>query len=170
MEANGIQRENIRMQGGLPISIRLHKNGAESGGCEFHWHEQLELYYVRAGGVSLLSGGQQSWLYPGDVGFVNWCEPHRGSQFLDGTQHYIIQISAELLAQETVLLPGAAARADLLSLFAARSRRFPRVLRGNAALNGFLDEAIRESEAQDAGFELRLKGLERLICMTSIHL
>ena len=26
MEANGIQRENIRMQGGLPISIRLHKN------------------------------------------------------------------------------------------------------------------------------------------------
>ena len=92
MEANGIQRENIRMQGGLPISIRLHKNGAESGGCEFHWHEQLELYYVRAGGVSLLSGGQQSWLYPGDVGFVNWCEPHRGSQFLDGTQHYIIQI------------------------------------------------------------------------------
>ena len=40
MEANGIQRENIRMQGGLPISIRLHKNGAESGGCEFHWHEQ----------------------------------------------------------------------------------------------------------------------------------
>ena len=25
MEANGIQRENIRMQGGLPISIRLHK-------------------------------------------------------------------------------------------------------------------------------------------------
>ena len=157
MEANGIQRENFRMQGGLPISIRLHKNGAESGGCEFHWHEQLELYYVHAGGVSLLSGGQQSWLYPGDVGFVNWCEPHRGSQFLDGTQHYIIQISAELLAQETVLLPGAAARADLLSLFAARSRRFPRVLRGNAALNGFLDEAIRESEAQDAGFELRLK-------------
>lgn len=157
MEANGIQRENVRMQGGLPISIRLHENDAESGGCEFHWHEQLELYYVRAGGVSLLSGGQQSWLYPCDVGFVNWCEPHRGSQFLDGTQHYIIQISAELLAQETVLLPGAAARADLLSLFAARGRRFPRVLRGNAALNGFLDEAIRESEAQDAGFELRLK-------------
>lgn len=157
MESGDMQRENVRMRDGLPVNIFLHESSAESNGCEFHWHEELELYYVRSGGVSLLSGGRQVWLHPQDVGFVNWCEPHRGSQFLDGTKHYIIQISADFLAQETVLLPGACARVSLLSLFIARSKRFPPAARSCPALTGPLDTAIREAEQKAPGYELEIK-------------
>lgn len=92
------QYENVLTQDiDLPINVSLRNNNSDSVGCEFHWHEELEFYYVVSGGVSLLCNGKKEWLYPGDVGFVNWCEPHRGSGFLDETEHYIIQIGTALL-------------------------------------------------------------------------
>lgn len=157
MSMDRILRENARMADGQPMRIRLHQNDAQSDGCEFHWHEELELYYVIRGGVSFLSGGEQIWLYPGDVGFVNWCEPHRGNRFLDGTQHYIIQISADLLAQETVRLPETSGRTDLLSFFATHGHQLPRVLRGRKELTALLDNAIRTTRNTPPGFELELK-------------
>lgn len=77
----------------LPVRIILRKSDAKYKGCEFHWHEELEFYYVRQGGVCLNTGNESQWIYPGQAGFVNWCQPHRGSGFLDRTLHYIIQIS-----------------------------------------------------------------------------
>lgn len=150
--------ENVRMQDGLPISARLHKSDEATLGCELHWHEELELYYVVSGGVSLLSGGRRAWLHPGDVGFVPWCEPHRGDRFLHDTQHYIFQISGELLAQEVLLLPGGA-QTDLLSLFAADGRAFPLALRDPKGLCSLLDSVLQELVEQPYGFQLRLKGL-----------
>ena len=92
--------ETVPMPDDLPVLVfeRFHDSGEP--GCEFHWHEELEFYYVESGGVLLNCGGEQQWLHPGDVGFVNGFLPHRGVDFLDGTRHYIIQVDLELFRQE----------------------------------------------------------------------
>lgn len=150
MGVSRIPWEDVRMEERLSLRISQRENNEDSVGCELHWHEELELYYVRAGGVSLLSEGQQVWLQPGDVGFVNWCQPHRGNKFLNGTCHYIIQINPSLLAKETVLLPGSSQRVDLLSLFAFQGRRFPQVFSNRTELTSLLDKSIKE--AAQSGF------------------
>ena len=159
MGVSQIPWEDIRMDERLSLRISQRKNNEESVGCELHWHEELELYYVRTGGVSLLSEGQQAWLQPGDVGFVNWCQPHRGNKFLNGTCHYIIQINPSLLARETVLLPDSSERVDLLSLFAFRGRRFPQVFSNRIELTSLLDKSIEEAEQSHFCSEPVLKAL-----------
>ena len=146
--------ENVKLASELPISVIPLDKNSKSRGCEFHWHEELEIYYVRAGGVSLLSGGEQTWLYPQDVGFVNWCQPHRGNQFLDNTQHYVIQIGAHFLETESIYVPGYDEKVNLLSLFISYNHAFPMIFRHNEELNWELDIIIHELSEKRIGYEL----------------
>lgn len=90
--AMSIEFENPIFHQNSPVKIFRRDSNSNSEGCFFHWHEELEFYYVKTGGVNLLCNGSSSWLYPNDIGFVNWCEPHKSLGFLDNTSHYIIQI------------------------------------------------------------------------------
>ncbi len=76
----------------LPIYISNRKSSSQSVGCYFHWHEEIEFYFVIRGGVNLLCGGTSSWILSGQLGVVNWCQPHKSIGFLDDTEHYIIKI------------------------------------------------------------------------------
>ena len=76
----------------LPVYISNRKSSSQSVGCYFHWHEEIEFYFVIRGGVNLLCGGTNSWIHSGHLGVVNWCEPHKSIGFLDNTEHYIIKI------------------------------------------------------------------------------
>lgn len=100
----------------LPVLVFEHRNDRNGDGCAFHWHEELEFYYVHSGGVLLDCAGVQQWLYPGDVGFVSSCVPHRGARFLDGTQHDIIQIHPDVLRGETEMALGRSYESLLLEL------------------------------------------------------
>ena len=146
--------ESIVMQNrDLPIRVELRSSSAQSGGCILHWHEELEFYYVKKGGLNLLCNGESSWLYPGDIGFVNWCQLHRSNVFLDGTEHYIIQIGTKLFADEMI----SGEQENLLLLFISRRRRFPAVLRGCEEMQKLLELIVEESRQQQLGYELKLR-------------
>jgi AraC-like DNA-binding protein len=76
-----------------PISIHdaYHKNAADKG-CYHHWHELIEIYYVVRGGVQLLVGNSTEWIYPGELGIANWCEPHRTLAFLDDSYYFVVKV------------------------------------------------------------------------------
>ncbi|MDD2214405.1 MAG: AraC family transcriptional regulator [Oscillospiraceae bacterium] len=83
----------------LPVNYFVRHSESGSEGCYYHWHEELELYYVKTGGVQLLCNGRRKWVYPGQLAVVNQNEPHRSLGFLDGTCHYVIQIDCQRLIQ-----------------------------------------------------------------------
>lgn len=148
--------ESIVMQNrDLPVRVEMRKSNAQSGGCILHWHEELEFYYVKKGGLSLLCNGQSQWLYPGDIGFVNWCELHRSNEFLDGTEHYIIQIGTKLFADETV--SEEQQKENLLFLFIAKHHQFPVLNRDCRELQQLLDLIVEESLGHQVGYELKIK-------------
>lgn len=142
------QHENVLMQSAdLPVNIFFRRSDAATHGCEFHWHEALEFYYVRRGAVSLQCGGTRVWLRPGDIGFVNWCAPHRGTAFLDETEHYIIQISDLFLGQE----------AEALSTLLSDGGHLPVVFHDTGSLIALLDTVIEEAAARRTGCALEIR-------------
>lgn len=153
-----LYREDVKIQNlSLPVNLSLRKNSSQSHGCALHWHEELEFYYVKKGGVSLLCGGRQRWLYPGQAGFVNWCEPHRGTAFLDHTEHYIIQISPELFSDERISLPNSASTYSFLSLFISQRNALPCFFDETNPIISQLECLIRALEEQRMGFEFAVK-------------
>ncbi|SHO48835.1 helix-turn-helix domain-containing protein [Anaerocolumna xylanovorans] len=131
----------------LPVKI-LHNYTNESyKGCVLHWHEQLEFYYVISGGVFILCNGRQGWLKEGEIGCINWCEPHRGARFLDNTEHYIIQIDLEKLLESSSFSPGS-----------VYLRYIPTFLGRDSVLAAFFQEIIQEYFKQEEGYELQIYG------------
>ena len=145
--------ETIPMPDGRAVLVfaRFHESGEP--GCEFHWHEELEFYYVESGGVLLNCGGEQQWLHPGDVGFVNGFLPHRGVDFLDGTRHYIIQVDLELFRQELRLSD----RRSYDSLLLEALPRLPVFFTGEEALFQLFSSLISEWRRREPGWELEVK-------------
>lgn len=143
----------------LPVNVTFRKSSSHDGGCWLHWHEELEFYYVKQGGVSLLCNGNKDWLYPGDAAFVNWCAPHRGNGFLDGTEHYIIQIGTTLFSEEVIRHPDSAQgqKESLLLLLISQSANLPRILRNCTELNDLLESIIWEEEHKQPGYEIKIK-------------
>lgn len=64
----------------LPVRVLMRRTGRESFGCDFHWHEELEFYYVTQGGVLLLCGGQAAVAARGGGGLCQLvpAAPRRG--------------------------------------------------------------------------------------------
>lgn len=141
----------------LPVNISFRRNDSSNTGCELHWHEALEFYYVKKGGVLLLCRGVRQWLLPGQVGFVNWCEPHRGSAFLDQTEHYIIQIHPSFFSGESVFLPQDGRHHCVLSLLAAQSGRFPVLLEDSLQAARLLDALIESASLRRPGYEFAVR-------------
>lgn len=137
----------------FPIRLFVRENDAGAEGCPFHWHEALEFYYVVSGGVYLNCGGRQEWLFPGDVGFVRWCVPHRGLAFQDGTKHYIVQFDLNMLRQETEL----SRQRSYASYLLESLQGAPVFLRQNEALARLFQRLVQEYQEQKPGYELCLK-------------
>lgn len=92
------EAENLQ-QGSLHFQLqRLCRNSKETGVC-YHWHERLEFYYVVSGKVDLLYYGKVYTINAGDIAFINWCIPHQGLSFQDGTVMYNLKTDFSLLGQ-----------------------------------------------------------------------
>lgn len=138
----------------LPVKI-LHNYSDESyKGCTLHWHEQLEFYYVVSGGVFILCNGKQGWLKAGEIGCINWCEPHRGARFLEGTEHYIIQIDLQKLFDKA----GSEKEASYFSPASDYLRRIPTFLGKDTALSALFDMIIEEYFQQEEGYTFKIYG------------
>lgn len=82
---------------GFPVIIKEKWRNSKNTGCYFNWHELIEIYYVVSGGIHLQCGGRTKWVYAGETVFVNWCEPHKSLEFVDGTHHFIVQFDLRML-------------------------------------------------------------------------
>lgn len=139
----------------LPLLVFEREHDSGGPGCEFHWHQELEFYYVITGGVLLSCGGEQEWLYPGDIGFVNSYLPHRGLDFLNGTRHYIIQINLDMLEGEICF----SQNRSYSSLLLEKLRELPPFLREDPELTSLFSSLVQEWKGQKPGMELAAKGL-----------
>lgn len=148
----------------LPVQILRRRMDSGSFGCDFHWHEELEFYCVRQGGVLLLCGGERQWIRAGETGFVNWCQLHRGVKFLDSTQYEIVQISPRLFAGETIVPPGAGAPCAYLSYLIALGNRAPVLLSDAPALREALAQLIQLWETDGPAARLEKKP-PRCVCL-----
>lgn len=137
----------------LPIRLFLSKNNALDQGCDFHFHEQLEFYYVLSGGLNLLCNSQHNWLYPGDIGFVSWCAPHRGILFLNHTEHYIIQVDLSILSN----VISRQLNIDFASLFIYNNQNFPTVFHQQKELNTLFAKMVHTYNTRPLGYELDIR-------------
>lgn len=137
----------------LPLKMIRRNSNKESVGCMFHWHEQLEFYYVLSGGVELVCKGEKDWIYAGDIAFVNWCEPHKSISFLDNTLHYIIQFDISMLYGRISDICEEKYFARLID----NTITFPTFIKNEKILAGFFDTMIQEYENKNYGYEIVIK-------------
>lgn len=79
----------------LPLNIHKVKKNESAEGCIFHWHKEMEFYYVISGGVKLLYNGKSEVITENKVALVNKYSPHKSLGFLPETEYYIIHIDLE---------------------------------------------------------------------------
>lgn len=133
---------------GLPIKVLEMNKKANELGCDFHWHEEIEIYYVVKGSLKLNINGMVSRIHAGDIGIVNPSHLHRGSDFEENTKHYIVQINL-LCLKRLHQLP------NLLS-----SNLFnPPIIRQNQELNHLIASLIEEHLTKQPYYEIKIIGL-----------
>lgn len=119
-----------------------------------HWHEQLEFYYMLQGGMYLACDGEEQWIYPGDVGFVNWCDMHRSVLFQDNTVHYVFQVDLSLLTCNNDMFSE-----KYLNYFIVHSHRFQKFIVGDREISSLFDRVIDEYNHWTFGSDLIIKAL-----------
>lgn len=134
-----------------PVSVHLpyYRNSGDLG-CYYHWHELIEIYYVLEGGVRLLAGGSSNWIRKGEVGVINWCEPHRSLGFEDGTVYCVVKLDIH-----SKMFPPA-----------VRQTHFNHFLPGNDAIHAVVSRMVEEASHPDKethhinlGYAVTLMGL-----------
>lgn len=152
------QTPSINMEIGHPvINILFMQREHTSIACDLHWHQSLEFFYVKKGGVLLLNRGERTWIYPGEIGFVNWCQIHGGIEFLDHTEHYIIQIGPSFFQDELIQLPAPFPPQRYLSLLLTYSQQLPVSIANQNKLSQDLDEIIQLYQHKTIAYQLKLK-------------
>ncbi|HZK33781.1 MAG TPA: AraC family ligand binding domain-containing protein, partial [Bacillota bacterium] len=69
--------ENIIMPNvELPINFIEHNYGSEGPFCILHWHNEIEMVYVKEGTISVAYGSRTVKVEPGGLVFINSNEPH----------------------------------------------------------------------------------------------
>lgn len=144
-----IQHEFLIMpQKNLPIRIIKRHYNKSNLGCEFHWHEQLEFYFIVSGGVHLLCNGEKTWVKSQEIAFVNWCQPHKSLEFIDNTHFYVIQIDLSYFTVENDVLN------KYYNLLKNNSHKTPLKTSANGEILKCITNLINEFNLQKHGFEL----------------
>lgn len=137
----------------FPVHIHKCVTFDPYDGCSLHWHEQMEFYYVEKGGIRLSVGGEEQWVYAGDIVFINWCEPHHSIEFLYHTVHYILQIDLSLLCSSPQDIIDEQYANELI----VHGNQFQRFLTSDTALSTLFQEIIEENHTQCPGYEMAIK-------------
>jgi AraC-type DNA-binding domain-containing proteins len=137
----------------FPVKIFKRETNRYSIGCEFHWHQQIEFYYVERGGLLLLCNGDKQWLYSDDIAVVNCYEPHRGFQFMDNTVHYCIQMDLSILSSGSWDI----CHEKYIKPLITSNASFTRLICGNFTLVNIFKTIIKEYQNANFGYELCIK-------------
>ncbi|MDF2567033.1 MAG: AraC family transcriptional regulator [Oscillospiraceae bacterium] len=93
-----IYYENDFKEINSPIIVSKREASRKTPGCGINMHEYVEFYYIITGGIEVFCNGASEWIYPGDIAFINWCQPHKSLCFLDDTLYYIVQFDLNSLS------------------------------------------------------------------------
>lgn len=143
-----IQHELVVMLESLPIKIYKRVFNKSNIGCEFHWHEQLEFYYVVTGGVKLLCNSETNWINSGETAFINWCEPHKSLEFKDNTLFYVIQIDLASIAGENETIN------NFFNLLKSNCNKIPLKIINNDLIYNCFTNLINEYIIKQQGYQL----------------
>ena len=143
----------IMPQQNFPIKIFKRETDSFSIGCEFHWHKQIEFYYIERGGLQLLCSGEKQWVYSNDIAIVNCYEPHRSLQFLDDTIHYCLQIDLSLLSSGSWDICEEKYVKPLIN----SKVFFSKLIHEDIAIVSVFRKILKEYKSQEFGYELSIK-------------
>lgn len=106
-----------------------------------HWHEYLELWYLKKGDVVLSHSGNESRIGAGDLAIANSNELHAGYSIGDEFEYYCIIIDPEFFSTE----------------LSQGHFVFKNVISGDETIKKCLEEIFEEYSGQKVGFDLVIK-------------
>ncbi len=106
-----------------------------------HWHEYLELWYLKKGDVVISHSGKESRIQPGDLAIANSNELHAGYSVGSEFEYFCIIIDPVFFSTE--LLQGHFV--------------FKNVISGDETIKSCLEEVFEEYSGQKVGFDLVIK-------------
>ncbi|HPT79310.1 MAG TPA: AraC family transcriptional regulator [Candidatus Atribacteria bacterium] len=150
---SSIPHENIIMPNAeLPINFIEHQTNSTGPFCISHWHNELEIVYVKQGTVCLHNRTGSIEAFPGDILFINSNEPHGYSITEAPIVLYCTTISPTLLqgryltSYDSQFIPSS----YLLTIFENYIHDDP------AIVNHFLN-LWEEGKQQERGYEYAIK-------------
>lgn len=151
---DSLYHEFITMpQWNFPVKLLNRETDHLSIGCEFHWHKQIEFFYVQSGGLLLVCNGERQWLHNNDIAVVNCFQPHRSLEFLDSTIHYCIQVDLEFLSSGTWDI----CREKFITPLTNFNASFCSYIHNDLPLVEIFKSIIYEYKTKDYGYELFIK-------------
>lgn len=131
-----------------------------------HWHEEVEIVRMEAGGLAVRVDEEEALLYPGDVAFVNAGQLHQMKAVSRDTRYhaYVFPLMALLFEREDL------AQINLLRPLLENRLGFPLLLSGEGVLASQvrrrMDDIIAWDQSRPVGYEILIKaGLLEIICI-----
>ncbi|WJH36502.1 AraC family transcriptional regulator [Paenibacillus aurantius] len=163
-------KENTELKGRtFPINVFPNRPVGEQA-LYLHWHEHLEIIYMRSGQAVFDIGGRTYPAEAGDLLFVNSRELHSGFS-VNNTRvefHAIVFSPSLLGSQEPDPLHG-----QFVLPFLEGSRRFPgRIGRGDKLYRAFagpVKAVLAEFERRQPGYELAIRAQLHLLLAAALR-
>lgn len=92
-----LHEEIIMPNADLPINFIEHHHGSVGPFCILHWHNEIELVYVKQGVVSANCKSGRVEAHPGELVFINTNEPHDYAILEAPIELYCCTVSLALL-------------------------------------------------------------------------
>ncbi len=161
-----LQESWIRGSVDFPFQMYDMRTEGELITVPCHWHEEVEVVRMEAGGLAVRVDGAEAQLYPGDVAFVNAGQLHQMKAMTRDTRYhaYVFPLKALLFEQEDL------AQLKLLRPLLEHRLGFPPVLSGGSVrteeIRRRMDDIIAWDQSRPVGYEILIKaGLLEMICI-----
>lgn len=155
----------------LPVNISRAQMKTAKKICNMHYHDEIELLYVTAGGLDCIIDDKATTVRAGQILFINSRIPHWTRTTEEGCDYYLLQVGTDSLYGTA---KKRSATAYLYSLLQKSS--MPISLIDDKACCHMIEEAFRQSQEREkgcvhfilAGVYYILGVLEREGCLSSV--
>ena len=151
---------------GRAISVAVHFCKGHKGQAMFlpHWHESVEILYLRQGGMQVLCDKDLFEVKEGDIVFVNPSTVHSGRCTAETVAYSCFIIDLKLFIGKGMDV----ADRELYALQKGVNKVSP-VIRGDGGLNALLEEIIRLNEQPMERYAMLIKAKLFLLLSILIH-
>ncbi len=106
-----------------------------------HWHEHLELWYLKSGKATIVHGGNKYLISEGELAIANSNEVHSGYAQSNNIDHYCIIIDPRFFSTE----------------LSSGHFVFKNVISGDDTVKRIFEEIFTEHRNQEVGFDMAIK-------------